>query len=144
VNILFDTTFLVEIERKNKNAIELAKNLVDRDYHFWISTITVSEIMTGAYLRKDYEKAKERALTALNQFNWLEMNGSIALKSGEILAFLISHGRRVDYQDAVIAASAIELSVQFLVTENKKHFVDIPLLKDRVFTISELAKNMSD
>lgn len=140
MKIVFDTTFLVELDRKNQNAIELAKHLALADSELWISTVTVSEIMTGVYLRKDkdFEKAFDNAQTVLSQFDWADVTPNIAIKTGEILAFLLSKGKPIQYQDTVIAATALDLNADYLVTENTKHFLKIPKLINKIHTLDEL------
>ncbi|MBS3067894.1 type II toxin-antitoxin system VapC family toxin [Candidatus Micrarchaeota archaeon] len=138
MNIVFDTSFLIQAERKNPMAISLGKKLIEQNFSFFISAITVSELMTGVYLRKDFEQARANALSLLGQFKWVDFNADIAFRTGEILAFLRSNKMFIEFQDAAIAATALEISAQYVVTENKKDFVLIPALKDKVFTMSEL------
>lgn len=142
MNILFDTGFLVQLDRKNPEAIELAKKLMKKDFHFAISMVTVAEIMTGVYLRKDLENAKDHALSVLAQFSWVEMNGHIADRTGEILAYLKSQNKLIDFADVAIAATALEISAQYLVTENKKDFMQIPLVREKVVSIKELKEKV--
>lgn len=139
---LFDTSFLVAIDRKNKNAIALAQKLSEKDFELWISTITVSEIMTGAYLRPDFKNAVNNARMALAQFQWKELDGGIAVKTGELLAFQIAKGSQIEYQDTAIAATAIELKADFLVSENKKHFTIFPIIENKIMTIEEANKKI--
>ena len=140
MKVLFDTTFLVEIDRKNKEAINLAKILSVQDAEMIVSTITVSEILAGTFLRKDHSKAFENARMALAQFDWKDFEGSIAMKTAELLAFQIVHGSPTSFQDTAIAATALENKADFLVTENKKHFEIFPELKNKVKTIKEALK----
>ncbi len=137
MRILFDTTFLVQIDRQNKTAITLAKKLVEKDYELWISTVTVSEIITGAYLRQDFKKALHNARMALTQFDWQDLDAAIAFKTGELLAYQIAHGKTIDYQDTVIAATALELNVSFVISENIKHFTIFPKLEGKVLNVEQ-------
>lgn len=135
--VLFDTTFLVAIDRRDKSAIALAKKLVEMGTELWISTITVSEIMTGAYLRPDFKKAAGNARMALAQFQWKNLDAAIGIKTGELLAFQIVEGKKIEYQDTAIAATAIEMGADYLVSENKDHFTVFPALKHRTLTVRE-------
>jgi predicted nucleic acid-binding protein len=137
MKILFDTSFLVEIDRKNSRAIALAKKLVEKGAELYISTVTVSEIIAGAYLRQDFKKAIQNARLALAQFDWQEVDAAIAFKTGELLAYQLSHGRTVDYQDTVIAATAIELNASFVVSQNERHFTVFPKLEGKVLTVEQ-------
>lgn len=138
MNILFDTSFLVEIDRKNPKAINLAKTLTLEGYSFWISTITISEIMVGINLAKNFELAKENGTYVLNQFRWIDFDSTAATKTGQIIAHLRASGKTIEFQDAAIAASGLVLGVEYLVTQNKKHFSDVSFLKEKIFTIDEL------
>lgn len=142
VNILFDTSFLVEIDRKNPKAIELAKLLTSLDYTFWISTITVAEIMVGMNLSKNYQKSHENGTFLLSQFNWFEFNGTAAAKTSQIISDLRLDGKTIEFQDASIAASALILSAEYLITQNKNDFSQVIHLESKVFTIDELLRKL--
>ena len=57
MNITIDTSIIVEIDRQNKNVIDLLKKLIEKNFELAISIITVSEILTGSYLTKDIKKS---------------------------------------------------------------------------------------
>lgn len=133
--VFFDTSFLVDVDRRKQTTISLAKKLVEKNHRMFVSTITVSEIMTGAYLRKDYKEAAAKAKNVLNQFEWVGFEGLIAEKSGELMAYLISEGRKVEFQDVAIGASAMVLGADYLVTQNKAHFA---FMKEKAVTTEEM------
>ncbi len=135
--MLFDTTFLVQVDRKDADAINLAKLIEPKGISAFISTITVSEIMAGALLRRDAKEAVENARMVLAQFDWKDLDGSIVLKAGELLAWQIKSGKRISYQDTALAATALEISADLIVTENRKHFSVFPQTKGMVVTASE-------
>ncbi len=137
MRVLFDTTFLVQVDRKSADAIALAKLLEPKGISAFISTITVSEIMGGALLRHDPKEAVENARVALAQFDWTDLDGGIALKTGKLLAWQIKSGKQISYQDTAIAATALELGADLIVTENTKHFSVFPETKGRVVTARE-------
>lgn len=132
MKFFFDTSVLVDLERQREETIRLLEVCQTEGHELWISTITVSEILTGAYLRKDAEAAAERAKEALGQFQWKELDGEVASATGQIMAFLLAHGKRIEYQDTVIAASCLVETADRLVTENEAHFRVIPGLDQRV------------
>lgn len=119
--MLFDSTIIVEIDRGNDEVVNLMKELVEDNHELFISSVTVAEILTGAY-RKD--KTKE-ARNVLGQFQWIEMNGSIADRTGELMANLYENGNPIEFQDVVIAASAEEKDIEKLITLNHQHFKNI-------------------
>ena len=99
-----------------------------------MSTVTVSEILTGSYLRKDYKTAVTKAERVLNQFQWVTLNGETAKLIAQLNAYLISQGQPIEYQDVAIAASFLLQCCDVLLTENKDHFDRLPNLKGKVMT----------
>ena len=132
-----DTSVIVEIDRGNTSSIELCKYLTSSD-NALISTVTVSEILTGSYLRTDYTTAVSKAERVLGQFSWIPLNGVIAKLVAQLNAYLISKGLPIEYQDVVIAASCLVENCDVLLTENKDHFLRFPRLRGKVMTEKEL------
>lgn len=142
MKILFDTSAIVEIERKNKLIIELIKSLINKNADLYISVITLSEILTGCYLREDYENASLEAKRVLSQFIWIDVDSKIAEKNARFLANLIKNGKIIEYQDVVIAATFNIIKGDYILTSNKKHFEFIPEIKDKVFTPKEFTEKI--
>jgi predicted nucleic acid-binding protein len=139
ISVLVDTSIIVDVERGKQNAIDLCKQLTSTGYAF-ISTVSVSEILTGAHLRKDYKAAVDKAEKVLGQFNWVPLDAEVAKLVAQLNAYLISNGLPIEYQDVAIAASYIVEECDFLLTENKDHFTRIPKLKGKVITPQELVE----
>jgi len=134
MRILVDTSIIVEIDRQNKDTIEILKTFVEKNVDLVISTITVSEILTGSYLQKDVKKSVITAKEVLNQFSWVDVNGEIAEKTGQLLAYLITEKKSIEYQDVVICATFLASHSDYLLTLNKKDFLAFPTLKGKVFS----------
>ena len=141
MRLAIDTSVLIEVDRNNTDVIELMKKITTQ-HDVFISVITVSEILTGAYLRKDLETAINKAKMIMGQMNWIDVDPLIAEKAGEINAYLIINGKVIDFQDVLIAATSIILKCNFIITKNKNHFERIPALKDRVLTPTELNERL--
>ena len=137
--VFVDTSIIVDVDRGKEEVIELCKRLTSNNTAF-ISTISVSEILTGSYLRKDYKAAVKKAEKVLSQFRWIALNGEIAKIIAEINAYLISKGQPIEYQDVAIAASFLSECCDVLLTENKDHFERLPNLKDKVMTPKEFCQ----
>ena len=103
-SVLVDTSIIVDVDRGREDVIELCKQLTSTDSAF-ISTVSVSEILTGSYLRKDYVNAVKKAEKVLGQFRWVPLNGEVAKVAAQLNAYLISKGQPIEFQDVVIAAS---------------------------------------
>src|ERR1700690_3499685 len=126
-NVFVDTSIIVDVDRGKQDVIDLCKQLTSTNSAF-ISTVSVSEILTGAYLRKDYKAAIKKAERVLSQFRWVSLNGEAAKLVAELNAYLISNGQTIEYQDVVIAASFLLERCNVLLTENKNHFERLPNL----------------
>ena len=143
MKILFDTSAIVEIEKKNKLIIELVKSLINKNADLYISVVTLSEILTGCYLREDCERASLEAKRVLSQFIWVDLDSRIAEKTAKFLANLIKNGKIIEYQDVAIGATFNMIKGDCILTLNKKHFEFIADLKDKVFTPKELTEKIS-
>ena len=139
MKILFDTSIIVEIDRHNSSVIKALKEWTEEGHELLVSTITVSEILTGSYLRKDINVSVLTAKEILNQFIWHEINGETAEKAAKLFSYLIIEKKleSIEYPDVLIGASFLSSGSDALITLNKKDFMILPGLKDKVFTIEE-------
>lgn len=142
MRFIIDTSILVEVDRGNSEVIELLKQLT-RDYDVFISVITVSEILTGSFLRKNHESAVKKAKRIMGQMIWVNIDPLIAEKAGEINAYLIISGKKIEFPDVLIAASSIILNCDYILTLNKDHFKRILSLENKVISPKELAEKLS-
>lgn len=142
MKVFFDTTVIVEIDRKNEDVIRLTKNLVDKRHDILVSTITISEILAGSYLRSDAKKAVAEAKRLLAQFLWVDFDAAVAEKTAQYLAYLIAEGKPIEYQDVAIAASCTTSKADYLLTLNKTHFARIPDIRDKVYEPKEFKNVM--
>ena len=137
MKFFIDTTILVQIDRQNQEIIDKMKKLV-KNHDVFISVITISEILTGSFLRADYEKAINKAKKIMGQFIWVDMDPLIAEKTAEINAFLITKGKKIEIQDVIIGASFLILKCDYMLTLNLDHFKRIPALENKVIAPEEL------
>mgnify|MGYP001615889171 CR=1 FL=1 len=140
MNVVLDTSVIVEIDRKNQDTILVIKKLIDKNHEILVSTVTISEILTGSYLRRDFEKAVEEAKRILGQFLWIDLDASVAEKTAQYIAYLIAEDKTIEYQDVAIAATFKVTDADYLLTLNKAHFELLPDLKGRVYEPKEFAK----
>jgi len=137
--VFVDTSIIVDVDRGKEDVIELCKQLTSTNSAL-ISTVSISEILTGSYLRKDYKVAVKKAEKVLGQFRWVPLNGEVAKLVAELNAYLISKGQPIEYQDVAIAASFLIECCDVLLTENKDHFERLPNLKGKVMTPKEFCQ----
>ncbi|HLC73044.1 MAG TPA: hypothetical protein VJH20_00235, partial [Candidatus Nanoarchaeia archaeon] len=71
---------------------------------------------------------------------WINLDYQIAEKTAQYLAFLITEGRIIEYQDVAIAATFKITSSDYLLTLNKNHFENLPDLKTKVYVPKEFSK----
>ncbi|HLD04177.1 MAG TPA: type II toxin-antitoxin system VapC family toxin [Candidatus Nanoarchaeia archaeon] len=133
MKLLFDTSVLVDIDRNKSETIELLKSLVQH-HELCISTITVTEILTGASLRRDAETATLKAKEILNQFAWQSVDGMTAEVAAGLFAHLIveKKAESIEYADVLISASYFAAHCDALITHNQKDFTLLPGIQ--VFT----------
>ncbi len=141
MKVFFDTSIIVKIDRNDKTVIKLCEELISKNIELALSTITISEILTGSYLRKDFSKAVIRAKELLSQFEWVDFDAEVAEQTAKILAYRVMNGNPVEYQDDAIIASFLVSHADFIITLNKKHF-DIPVLEGKVFSPEEFLKRL--
>ena len=139
MKILFDTSALIEIERKNQLMITLTKRIV-ANHLALISTITISEVLTGPYLRRDFKKSFTFAREVISQFQSIDFDPTMADKTAQYTAFMLRDGKPSQFQDAAIAATFIVTHSDFLLSMNRKHFEEIPGLTGKVQSPEGLAK----
>jgi predicted nucleic acid-binding protein len=142
MRVLLDTSIIVEIDRHNEIILNLLKKLAEKDIEVVISSVTISEILTGSYLMKDFKKSVLEAKKILSQFLWFDLDGEIAEKTAQLLSYLILEGKPIEYQDVVIAATFFVSHSDYLLTLNKDHFKVFPDIKDKTFTPEEFNENI--
>ncbi|MEI7857152.1 MAG: type II toxin-antitoxin system VapC family toxin [Methanomicrobiales archaeon] len=123
MNFFLDTSICVDVLRTNgpQKSFELFESFADNKNTGIISVITIAELSAGAALspRNDAIK-KTQELLAYVRF--VELDESIALAGGKIYAKLSQAGRKIEFNDCLIAATAQSLGMSEIVTRNCDHF----------------------
>lgn len=140
MKIILDSSAIIEIERRNIDCLELIKALLRNKEEVIISTVTLSEVLTGAYFKMDVKLALGEAKRVLSQFTSVILDQAVAEKIAEYSAYLTAQGRQIEYPDIAIAATFTVTNSDFLLTQNKKHFEIIPEIGSKARTISEFKK----
>ena len=120
-----DTSIFVDCLRKE--VVPSSRSFLERignEYSGYTSSITVAELSVGAYLSRS-ENALEKTLELLNVVEVIDLDSRIAVDAGKIYAYLIQSGKRIELNDCLIAATALSLGINKIVTRNKKHFLRI-------------------
>lgn len=107
MNLIFDTSILIELERKNKNVIDKIKEYIELyPAPAKITFITYFEFYYG--IQNKNIKNKEKAMAFVNRFNMLRTTK----KTAEILSGLKqnqeNNGEMLPLADLLIASQVIE------------------------------------
>lgn len=118
---LLDTDILSEISKAvDKGVVRQARQYLDEFGRFTLSTVTVMEVARGYYLASRLDRLQSFVDSlAINEI--LPFEQSTGLLAGKIDAELIRLGQPIGRADPMIAATAIEHSLE-LVTGNVDHF----------------------
>ena len=123
MNFFLDTSICVDVLRTNgpRRSLELFESFSDGKNTGIISAITVAELSAGAAPspRKDAQK-KTGELLAYVQI--ADLDESIAMAGGKIYARLSQAGRKIEFNDCLIAATVQSLGMDCIVTRNCDHF----------------------
>lgn len=129
MGILIDSSVLIEWERRKFNIEDLIASREEEA--FFISVVTVSELLHGVHRAKDPRQRMRRSAfveTIISEFEALEIDVQTARIHGEISADLAKKGVVVGSQDLWIGCSAISHGLA-VATINLRDFKRIPGLK---------------
>ena len=140
MRIVLDSSVIIELERKNQEAIALVKEFLKNDEEVIISTVAVSEVLVGPYFSNDFNGAMAEIKQIISQFSSVNLDAKIAEKIARYWAYLIAEGLPAQYQDVAIAATFAVTKSDFLLTQNKKHFDVLPEIGSKARTISEFRR----
>ena len=124
---MLDTNICIYII-KNKPQSARKKFLEFNIGELYISSITVSELIYGAYKSQFVQKNLEALKTFLLPFEIVDYDVSASMKYGELRASLEKVGKVIGNMDMLIAGHALALNMT-LVTNNIKEFHRVEKLK---------------
>jgi len=122
--ILFlDTSICVDVLRTSgpQKSIALFETFSDGKNTGLVSAITAAELAAGAALssRKDAMKKTEELLAYVEI---VDLSEPVALDGGKIYGKLSRAGRKIEFNDCLIAATVLSLGMDQIVTRNCDHF----------------------
>jgi len=122
MNLFLDTSICIDVLRANgpDRSFEIFERLGEEIIGY-ISVISVAELSAGANLstRRD---AMEKTEELLMYLQIIDLTQSIAYEAGSIFAFLSKIGRKIEFNDCLIAATAQSLGFREIITRNIDHF----------------------
>src|SRR3989338_2761194 len=122
-----DTSFFIDLIREKPEALQKLQEIIDSEEEFKITTPTIFELFTGAFLSKketEYGKLKE----IVQEFNIIEFDMTAADEAARINADLKKRGKQIESEDCMIAGIA-QVHGETVLTRNVKHFGQIPNLR---------------
>lgn len=123
--VCLDTTFLVDLGRKDPAAWKKLEELRDKRIPLTTTAINAAELFKGAYRSKEPDKEADKARQILRIARLLELNLDACERYGRLLSTLLSKGETVGDLDTLIASVALAHN-QALITKNNEHFTRIP------------------
>lgn len=129
---LIDTSILIESER---GRLDLGKHTKDRDEDFFISVVTVSELLHGVHRAVDpmIRSRREASVESmLREFAIIDIDQVTARVHSKIWAELERAGEIIGQNDFWLAATCLARGL-VMVTANRKHFTRVPGLHVEVW-----------
>ena len=121
--IFLDTSICVDVLRTSgpKSSLALFESFSKGTNTGIVSVITVAELAAGAALssRKDAMKKTEELLAYVEV---ADLDESVALTGGKIYGKLSQAGKKIEFNDCLIAATLLSLGMNRIVTRNCDHF----------------------
>jgi len=121
-----DTTFIVDLIRKENRAVNKLRELMEREENLFITVITVAELYYGAYKSKNVKEELSKVDEIMRSFLILEMDEISAKEYGSMRASLEKEGINIPERDLLIAAISCSHGERVLLTRNKRDFERIP------------------
>ena len=121
MEILADTTFLIDLQRGSSVAISFLERYSES--RFYLSLVSLGELVPG-FVRL----GKEKLFDFVRPFPLVPISREIAWTYGELQADLRAKGKLIGSNDLWIAASA-KVSRLTVLTKNTQHFKRVPDLE---------------
>ncbi len=139
---LLDSNVIILHLRGNSDATRLLQAIRDKKIVGVINQTICFETYTGIPFRHDQEKAMQEILELETVLENKSLSTQDFKKAGILFGTLGKKGTWIDPNDAVIAQHALETEIDFIVTENTKHFKPIKGLGKKTRTIKEMLEEV--
>ncbi|MBI2523361.1 type II toxin-antitoxin system VapC family toxin [Candidatus Woesearchaeota archaeon] len=132
--ILLDTSFLIDLLRQRKNAIDKAVELVNRD-SLATTYVNIYEMLIGVYSKKDanYEEKLKIIENLTEKIDVLTLEKGSTIKSAKIGGELMLKGEIIGDTDNMIAGIALSNGIGTIITRDKDHFERIKGIKVEIY-----------
>ncbi len=130
--MIFDTSFIIDVMRRDENALKKFREVLSGDQLQIITTPTLFELYSGlAQSDKPYSEKEKIIYTISHLITW-HLDQKSAERGGEIHGKLTKEGQMIDSIDSMIAGIAL-ISGERVLTRNTKHFSKIAGLKTETY-----------
>ena len=125
-----DTTFIIDLLRGNKQAVEKAIELETED-KVVTTEISVFEIYYGIYRKKGIKIKThiEKLNKLLDKLEVLPITRKCSIKAAQIAGELGKSGLEIGSHDCLIAGTILANGCNVIITDNVEHFKRIKELK---------------
>jgi len=120
---ILDTSFLVDLLRRRKEALALLATLEARGAPLCTTPITALELYRGAFLSANPERNLAAAKKLLASLIVLPLDDEAAIIFGALSARLRSEGKKIGDFDEVIAAIALARDREMVTRDG--HFLEV-------------------
>ncbi|MEM3531471.1 MAG: type II toxin-antitoxin system VapC family toxin [Nitrososphaerales archaeon] len=122
--VCLDTTFLVDLLRNLKSAVDKAYQMRRDECEFYTTTINAFELYIGAYRSRKPKRVAD-VEEILNDIVLLSINRNEAEESAKIFVELMERGEIIDIRDALIAGVFWKMIAIILLLKMFAHFTSI-------------------
>jgi len=122
--MILDTSVLIDILR-GEDLVTPWEEKLDETGAASITPITVMELWEGIHRASATRSERDDVETLLTEIDEVPFDTPAAVRAGEISATLLDGGNRIDVEDIMIGAIAVERD-ETVLTGNPKHFDRIP------------------
>jgi tRNA(fMet)-specific endonuclease VapC len=122
MRFFLDTSICIDVLRTEgpESSVTLFKT-IETTGGGYISVISVAELFAGVYL-SNRRNAAEKTEDLLSLLEVIDLTPDIAHEGGKIYAYLAKVGKQIEFNDCLIAATAICSGFHSIVTRNCDHF----------------------
>jgi predicted nucleic acid-binding protein len=127
MGLIVDTSEFVHAERAGRNAVDVISRYGSSE-DYGVSVMTIAELRQGVSRADGPRRRRLREIflnDVLSLFPLYPMDVAIALRVGDLDAYLKANGQTLLIPDIIIAATALELGYS-VATLNDKDFSRIP------------------
>lgn len=127
-----DTSFLIDVLGGDPAALDVLELIERENQPEKVASITSLELYEGVHRSAKPDDEKQDVLRVLDSKHVIPADHSIMKQAGQLSGRLIADGARIDREDCIIAATAIQEN-EAVLTRDESHFERIAKLDVRTY-----------